>query len=201
MSNFHRTVAHKRRDARRQKKIHQNNRMLAAAVILIVGGLITLIWMSWQPEEEPTTVFAEQARAQQGGTAVNFELDTLDGGSVALANYEGDVIVMNFWATWCPPCRAEMPGLNRFYEAHRAEGLVVLGINAQESAETVRPFIEDNGFTFPILLDLQGRVAQQYTTRSFPTTFIIDREGTIQHVQTGEISEKELEAIVLPLLH
>ena len=201
MSNYHRTVAQNRRAAQRQKKMRQNNLTLVAAIILIVGGLGTLIWLGIRPKEEPTTVFSEQARAQQGGTAVNFELDLLDGGSVALADYEGDVIVMNFWATWCPPCRAEMPGLNRFYEAHRDEGLVILAINAQEDAATVRPFIDANGFSFPVLLDLQGRVAQQYSTRSFPTTFIIDREGTIQHVQTGEISERELETIVLPLLN
>lgn len=195
MSDFHHTNVHEHHVTQRQNKM-----MLIAAVILIVGGLGTLIWMGLQLNEEPTTVFSEQAKAQQGGTAVNFALDTLAGGSVALADYKGEVVVMNFWATWCPPCRAEMPGLNRFYEAHEDEGLIVLAINAQESAETVRPFIDTNGFTFPILLDLEGQVAQQYSTRSFPTTFIIDRTGTIQHVQTGEISEEELEAIVLPLL-
>ena len=200
MSNFQRTIARKRNAERQQKKNRQNNMMLLAAVILIIGGLGTLIWMGAQSNEKPTTVFAEQAQAQQGGTAVNFELDSLTGDPVALDDYKGDVIVMNFWATWCPPCRAEMPGLNRFYETHRDDGVVILAINAQESVETVRPFIDANGFTFPVLLDLHGQVAQQYSTRSFPTTFIIDREGTIQHVQTGEISEKELDAIVLPLL-
>ncbi len=77
---------------------------------------------------------------------------------------------------------------------------MILAINEREDVETVRPFIQTNNLSFPVLLDLQGRVAQQYTTRSFPTTFIIDRDGVIQHVQTGEISEHELEAIVLPLL-
>ncbi len=195
MSDFHHTDDHNHLTARRQ-----NNMMLVAAIILIMGSLGTLLWMGLQMNEEPTTVFSEQAKAQQGGTAENFTLDTLDGGSVSLADYEGEVVVMNFWATWCPPCRAEMPGLNRFYEAHQDEGLTVLAINAQESAETIRPFITANEFTFPVLLDLDGEVAQQYSTRSFPTTFIIDRAGSIQHVQTGEISEQELEAIVLPLL-
>jgi cytochrome c biogenesis protein CcmG, thiol:disulfide interchange protein DsbE len=150
---------------------------------------------------QPTTNrYGAPALAQQGGTATNFTLPSLDGGDIALADYDGDVVIMNFWATWCPPCRAEMPALNRFYEAHRDEGLVILAINEQEDVGTVRPFIQTNNLSFPVLLDSQGRVAQQYTTRSFPTTFIIDRDGVIQHVQTGEISEHELEAIVLPLL-
>ncbi|MCB8980408.1 MAG: redoxin domain-containing protein [Ardenticatenaceae bacterium] len=203
MSNAHRNVSHGRRDARRQKKARQNNMILVAALILILGGLGTIIWMSLKTAEpEPTTnSYGAPALAQKGGTVTDFSLGSLDGSQIALADYEGEVIIMNFWATWCPPCRAEMPGINRFYEAHQDEGLVVLAINAQEDAATVRPFIEQSGFSFPVLLDLQGRVADQYSTRSFPTTFIIDRNGVIQHVQTGEISESELENIVLPLLN
>ena len=202
MSNYHRSVAHGRRAAQRQKKVRQNNLMLAAALDLILGGLGTLIWMSLKTAEpKPTTnSYGAPALAQQGGTVTDFSIGSLAGGNIALSDYAGDVVIMNFWATWCPPCRAEMPGLNRFYEAHHDEGLVLLAINEEESVETVRPFIQANNFTFPVLLDLQGKVAQQYSTRSFPTTFIIDREGVIQHVQTGEISERELEAIVLPLL-
>ena len=202
MSNYHRSVAHGRRAAQRQKKMRQNNLMLAAALVLILGGLGTLIWMSLKTAApKPTTnSYGAPALAQQGGTVTDFSLGSLDDGQIALADYEGEVIIMNFWATWCPPCRAEMPGLNRFYEAHQDEGLVILAINEQEDEATVRPFIQANNFSFPVLLDAQGRVASQYSTRSFPTTFIIDRDGVIQHVQTGEISERELEAIVLPLL-
>ena len=202
MSNTHHNLSHGRRDARRQKKARQNNIMLAAALVLILGGLGTLIWMSLKTAEPAATSnsYGAPALAQKGGTVTDFSLGSLDGSQIALADYEGEVIIMNFWATWCPPCRAEMPGINRFYEAHQAEGLVVLAINAQEDAATVRPFIQANNFSFPVLLDLQGRVASQYSTRSFPTTFIIDRDGVIQHVQTGKISERELEKIVLPLL-
>lgn len=202
MSNAHRNVSHGRRDARRQKKARQNNILLAAALVLILGGLGTIIWMSLKTAvPQPTTnSYGAPALAQKGGTVTDFSLGSLDGSQIALADYAGDVIIMNFWATWCPPCRAEMPGINRFYEAHQDEGLVVLAINAQEDAATVRPFIQNNNFSFPVLLDLEGRVASQYSTRSFPTTFIIDRDGVIQHVQTGEISEDELARVVLPLL-
>ena len=125
---------------------------------------------------ETTNSYGAPALAQQGGTVTDFTIGSLDDGQVSLADYEGDVIIMNFWATWCPPCRAEMPGINNFYEAYKDEGLVVLAINEEEPVETVRPFIELNEFSFPVLLDIEGRVAQQYSTRSFPTTFIIDRQ-------------------------
>lgn len=202
MSNAQRNVSHGRRDARRQKKARQNNLLLAAALVLILGGLGTIVWMSLKTAEpEPTTnSYGAPALAQKGGTVTDFSLGSLAGGSIALSDFAGEVVIMNFWATWCPPCRAEMPGLNRFYEKHRDAGLVILAINEEESAETVRPFIQTNNFSFPVLLDIEGRVAQQYSTRSFPTTFIVDRDGVIQHVQTGEITEDELARIVLPLL-
>lgn len=203
MSNTHRSISHNRRTAQHQKKVQQSNRLLVAALVLILGGLSVIIWMSMQTAvpTETTNTYGAPALAQQGGTVTDFTIGSLDNGQISLADYEGEVIIMNFWATWCPPCRAEMPGLNRFYETYKDEGLVVLAVNEEESAEQVRPFIEANAFTFPVLLDTEGGVAQQYSTRSFPTTFIIDREGVIQHVQTGEISEDELARIVLPLLN
>ena len=176
--------------------------MLLTAVVLILGGIGTLVWLSWQTAvPQPTSnSYGAPALAQQGGTVTDFSIGSLAGGNIALSDFAGEVVIMNFWATWCPPCRAEMPGLNRFYETHRDKGLILLAINEEESAETVRPFIQANSFSFPVLLDAQGRVALQYSTRSFPTTFIIDRDGVIQHVQTGEISERKLEMIVWPLL-
>lgn len=200
MSTVRRSLARNRREAKDKQRARQNNGMLLLAVVLILGGLGTLIWMGMKTAADNRIPSSAPALMQEGESATNFSLAALGGGDIALADYEGQVVVMNFWATWCPPCRAEMPGLNRFYETHKDEGLVVLAINGQENEATVRPFIEANNFTFPVLLDLQGSVARQYTTRSFPTTFIIDRNGIIQHVQVGEISERQLDTIILPLM-
>jgi peroxiredoxin len=202
MSNTPRSIRHNRRTAKQKDQMRKSNLLLLLAAVLVLGGIGTLVWMGWQTAVPPETTnsYGAPALAQQGGTVTEFTLGVLDGDPIALADYEGEVIIMNFWATWCPPCRAEMPGINNFYEAYKDEGLIVLAINEEESEEQVRPFIQLNNFTFPILLDSQGRVAQQYSTRSFPTTFIIDREGVIQHVQTGVISERELEEIIVPLL-
>ena len=202
MTNMNRGMSPNKHAVRHKKQARQNNLMLLAAVVLILGGIGTLVWLSWKTAApQPTTnSYGAPALAQQGGTVTDFSIGSLAGGNLALSDFAGEVVIMNFWATWCPPCRAEMPGLNRFYETHRGKGLVLLAINVEEGVELVRPFIQNNNFTFPVLLDEQGRVAQQYSTRSYPTTFIIDREGVIQHVQTGIISEDELARIVLPLL-
>ncbi len=202
MTNMNRGMSPNKHAVRHKKQARQNNLMLLAAVVLILGGIGTLVWLSWKTAapQPATNSYGAPALAQQGGTVTDFSIGSLAGGNLALSDFAGEVVIMNFWATWCPPCRAEMPGLNRFYETHRGKGLVLLAINVEEGVELVRPFIQNNNFTFPVLLDEQGRVAQQYSTRSYPTTFIIDREGVIQHVQTGIISEDELARVVLPLL-
>ena len=197
MPTMRRSISHARRQAQRKQK-RQNKAILALAIIFIAGGLGTLLWMGIESQTDNS--YTPPAVMQEGNTALDFQLASLDNGDVALSDYQDQVVIMNMWATWCPPCRAEMPGLNRFYEAHKDEGMVVLAVNGQEPEETVRPFIEANNFTFPVLLDIDGAVARQYTARSFPTTFIIDRNGRIQHVQVGEITERELEQIVTPLL-
>ena len=93
-----------------------------------------------------------------------------------------------------------MPTINAFYESHRDDGFVVLAVNSQEGAATVRNFIESNGFSFPVLLDPNGEVMDRYHVRALPTSFIIDRNGMIQHIQSGEISTQQLTKIVEPLL-
>ncbi len=193
------SLAHTRRQARRKQK-QQNRTILFFAAILIITGIGTLIWMGIKTASDSKYNVESPALMQAGSQALDFELASLDDGNVALSDYQGQVIIMNMWATWCPPCRAEMPGLNRFYETYKADGLVVLAVNGQESESTVRPFIQSNNFTFPVLLDLDGEVGRQYMARSFPTTYVIDRNGRIQHVKVGQITESELEQVVMPLL-
>ncbi|MCB9422286.1 MAG: TlpA family protein disulfide reductase [Ardenticatenaceae bacterium] len=184
---------------KKQQQKQRSQRFTFVGIALFIVGVMLLLWMALQSGGSQPVASAPEV-PEQGKSAPNFTSPVLSGGEVALADYSGDVVIVNFWATWCPPCKAEMPGINAFYERHQEEGLVVLAVNAKESESLVRPFIEASGFTFPVLLDPAGSVVNQYQIRSFPTTLIIDRDGVVRHIQVGMISEQELESIVAPLL-
>jgi peroxiredoxin len=170
------------------------------AITLIAVGIGSLLWMGQQSATGASQQADPLIQASKGKAAPDFALFSHEGQEISLSDYQGQVILINWWATWCPPCKAEMPAINAFYETHQANGFVVLAVNSQEGASTVKDFIQDNGFTFPVLLDSQGQVMDRFHVRALPTSFIIDRHGVIQHIQTGEITSQQLEAIVEPLL-
>lgn len=115
----------------------------------------------------------------------NFFLPVLDGVEQSLDDYQGKVVFLNFWATWCPPCREEMPAMQSLYDELAPEGLEIVAVNVLEPEDTVREFIEETGFTYPVMLDRQGRVSTRYAVRAFPTTYIIDRESNVIAVRAG----------------
>ena len=116
---------------------------------------------------------------RQDVEAPDFELESLEGDMTALHSFRGKVVFLNFWATWCPPCRAEMPSMQKLYDNFKAEGLVVLGVDLQEGKDKVAKFMKKYDLSFPVVLDVAGRVGQQYSVRSIPSTYIIDRNGKV----------------------
>lgn len=114
-----------------------------------------------------------------GTSIIDFELQDLKGRKVKLSSFAGKVVFLNFWATWCPPCRAEMPSMERLHARLRDKGLVVLGVDLQEGKSEVEAFVHENFLTFPVVLDSSGSAGAAYGVRSIPTTFIIGRDGTI----------------------
>ncbi|MBI2913741.1 MAG: redoxin domain-containing protein [Chloroflexi bacterium] len=127
---------------------------------------------------------------EEGKLAPDFVLEEMDGGEVRLSDLRGKAVVINFWATWCKPCRKEVPQLIDAYNAYRDQGLVVLGLNLQESASIIRPFVDDFGMNFPIPLDRKGDVADRYRLLGLPTTYFVDRQGVVRCVFTGPFVEK-----------
>ncbi len=136
--------------------------------------------------------------------AVDFELQDQFGNLHTLKDYEGKTIFLNFWATWCPPCRAEMPDIQKLYENYSREGdeaLIVLGVAAPEmgqekSEEEIKAFLEENGYTYPVLMDLSGELFYQYGIQAFPTTFMIDRDGNIFGYISGQLTMEMMESII-----
>jgi thiol-disulfide isomerase/thioredoxin len=115
----------------------------------------------------------------------DFSLPLLDGKTQSLSGLEGRVIFLNFWATWCPPCREEMPAMETLYRRFKDGGLEFLAVNIQEGQKDVESFTRDFGLTFPVALDSSGKVSQIYGIRAIPTTYIIDRKGGIIATAVG----------------
>ena len=139
---------------------------------------------------------------QVGAPAPAFELPLLAGGRVRLAEQRGRVVIVNFWATWCPPCVNEIPRLVRWHEQHQADGLEVLGVNAlyRDSRPEVAAFAAEYRINYPVPVDEAGTVSAQWLAQQLPRSYVIDREGVVRFVRIGEITEADFEQEVLPLL-
>ena len=136
----------------------------------------------------------------QGNQARDFTLEALDGTEVSLKDYKGRVVLVNFWATWCPPCKAEIPDILSVYEDRKDDGFVVLGVNVEESLEQVEPFVDELRMTYPVLLDESGRLFKMYRGLGLPMSLIVDREGVIQVRHVGFLTADQLERYVTDLL-
>ncbi len=133
----------------------------------------------------------------------DFSLPDLDGKLQSINNWNGKVIMVNFWASWCPPCRREIPGLNRLYKNYQKQGFVILGI-ALDDSQSVRNFVDPLGINYPILLGGKTgiKISNAYGNElgALPFTVIINRKGRIIRAHPGELSYKQAEALITPLL-
>ncbi|MFH0769608.1 MAG: TlpA disulfide reductase family protein [Chloroflexota bacterium] len=170
---------------------------LTKVILLMI--LVLGLWLSGcravsQPPPETSSnesVITPTEGTQVGNLAPNFQLKNLDGQIVSLAGLRGKPVLVNFWATWCPPCRFEMPFLQQIYEEWSDRGLILLTIDIGENQTLVEEFLKTNSLTMPVLLDSERSVSRMYTITVIPTTFFIDRDGVIQGRKFGAFSNKE----------
>jgi cytochrome c biogenesis protein CcmG/thiol:disulfide interchange protein DsbE len=162
--------------------IHKYRMPLSILILLFGAGWI---WISAVPAGGTTT--QEITVPRKGFLAPDFSLQGLDGELVTLSELRGQAVLVNFWASWCPPCQAEMPVMQDVYQSYRDQGFVILAVNAtsQDSASAVEAYAEENQLTFPILFDVAGSTSRSYNVFSMPTTFFVDPDGIIREVIVG----------------
>ncbi|MDR7314029.1 MULTISPECIES: thiol-disulfide oxidoreductase ResA [Brevibacillus] len=124
-----------------------------------------------------------------GKAAPNFSLQQLNGPDMALGDLKGKGVVLNFWGTWCEPCKKELPALQQQYDQFKDKGLVVVGVNIGESTVAVEPFVKQFGVNFPILLDSQSQITKLYRIGPIPTTFFISPDGDVEEIFIGQLNE------------
>jgi peroxiredoxin len=172
--------------------------LIALGVFLLGAGLIPLLVNAQQNVLENSTPIIPPATVNY--PAPNLELVDLQGRQVSIEDYRGQVILVNNWATWCPPCRTEMPELQAYFTVHAAEGFVVVAIESGELADQVATFVQEFGMTFPVWLDPQSKAQEIFNNWNLPSTYIIDRHGIVRLSWTGGINSPTLEQYVTPLL-
>ncbi len=139
-----------------------------------------------------TSVFYDPPAARRELRGLSGESLLEPGRTIGPDDFPGQVVVISVWGSWCGPCRTEMPDLQAFYDDHRPQGLELIGVNIQESAEDVTRYRQMLGISFPTVLDSDGAVTREYLVRGVPSTFFIDPQGTIRQVQIGPINRKGL---------
>jgi len=143
----------------------------------------------------------QSAVPKVGQPAPDISLPRLDGGTVRLADLRGKVVMLNFWATYCPSCKDELPAMAAVYKQVSDKGGVILAVDQSEDTDTVRKFAEDNGLTFPIALDAQGGAGGVYAVRYIPTTYFVDKNGIIRYSKVGPMDQDTISSYFASLLN
>jgi peroxiredoxin len=186
--------------ARKKQRASRRKQAQTRSLILIIGGLLILVaavvTLARRPAEPTTRLYPPKI----GQPMPDLALTSLSGEQVRLSDFAGQPVLINAWATWCPPCRAEMPLLNEYYLQHKEDGFVILAVNAGETQSLVAEFISQTGFNFPVLLDPDSESLSRMGVFSFPTSILVGKDGTVKKVHVGIITPETMQNEIAPLL-
>ena len=175
---------------------------IVVLVALIIWGLYDVIHKNninnanTNTQSQTTNTADTTEGIKTGNLASDFELTTLDDKQVKLSGYRGKKVILNFWATWCPPCKAEIPDMEKFYSDFKSKDIVILGVNltqSEKSQESVSTFVKTNGIMYPVLLDKENEANQKYQISAIPTSYIIDTKGIIRNKIVGPMDYERME--------
>ncbi len=198
------------------KKIHRrkknnNNRgplFFVSVGIALIGVMAVLLLLFGKKDSVSSQTAASDSSPSSPSSipsevnyaAPELSLQNINGNTEALTDYRDKVVLVNNWATWCPPCKAEIPTLEAYYKAHSAEGFVIIGIEAGEPQSEVLQFVQTSVITYPIWVDLNNASLRAFGSAGLPNSFVIDRSGTVRLAWVGEINREMLEKYVTPLI-
>lgn len=166
--------------------------LLGTAAAIALLAIVAAVWwvnqgaFSFGSPTIPGEIGSDAPKV--GQIAPGFSAQKVDGAVVSLSELRGQVVLINFWATWCGPCRAEMPDLDAVYQQYKEQGFALLGVNYQETPDQIQGFTSELRVGFPIAQDPSGEIARTYRVRGFPTSFFIDRNGTVAEVRIGPLN-------------
>ncbi|MBN2207978.1 MAG: TlpA family protein disulfide reductase, partial [Candidatus Coatesbacteria bacterium] len=159
---------------------------LTCIVSQLIAVVLLLALVGCSSDEGEAETEASTTSVSSAGDAPDFTLRTLDGDTVRLSSLKGKVVILDFWATWCPPCRVTLPLMNKVYEKTRGKDVEVFGVSTDRGPSSkVRSFVESNNISMPILLDSESEASSAYGIRAIPTMFIIDQKGNIHEKHIG----------------
>lgn len=184
------------------KKNHRrknNSKFVLVVGLILVGLAAFLMLLGPRNTKAPQPVSRSVVPAEVNYPAPELSLQNVNGETESLVGYRDKVVLVNNWATWCPPCKAEIPTLEAYYKAHSTDGFVIIGIEAGEPQNTVQEFVQGK-ITYPIWIDPESAAMNAFHNASLPSSYVIDRNGTVRLAWVGEISREMLEKFVTPLL-
>ena len=159
--------------------MHSNSKFLDSCLALLAGLILV------------TATFANIEASSAEGVAPDFNLPAASGSEVSLADFSGQVVMINFWASWCGPCRQEMPLLDALHARYESLGFTMLGVNVEEDSTLADSFLEETPVSFPILYDRENSVSKMYDVVAMPSTVIVDRTGKIRFIHHGYVPGTE----------
>ena len=194
-------MASKRQRARQMNRRNGTGLIVVAGLFLVgLAVILSLAGRKTGTTSTPVQVPDSVTPAEVSYPAPDLSLPNINGGQETLADYRDKVVLVNNWATWCPPCKREIPTLQAYFTDHQADGFVIIGIEAGETRNDVQVFVREHDMSYPVWFDLEGAATSAFRNDTLPSSYVIDRTGTVRLAWTGEISREMLEKFVTPLL-
>ncbi len=193
---------------RRKKNNNNRGQLFLGVGIALIGVMAALLLLFGKKDSAGSQTAASDSSpsspssipAEVNYAAPELSLQNVNGDTESLTDYLDQVVLVNNWATWCPPCKAEIPTLEKYYKAHSAEGFVIIGIEAGEPQSEVAGFVKTSVITYPIWIDLENASLRAFGASGLPNSFVIDRKGAVRLAWVGEINFAMLEKYVTPII-